>query len=85
MVARHDHDPVVVDVEGAAQGAEKLMRQLVFGGGGTVGDIAGNQYQFGPGSVLAGGESAVLVMVEAVTRLIPGVVAGGESVEDPGG
>ena len=31
--------------------------------------------------VLAGGESAVLVMVEAVTRLIPGVVGNSESVE----
>ena len=31
--------------------------------------------------VLAGGESAVLVMVEAVTRLIPGVVGNAESVE----
>ncbi|MBB3085803.1 tRNA (guanosine(37)-N1)-methyltransferase TrmD [Geodermatophilus sabuli] len=31
--------------------------------------------------VLAGGESAVLVMVEAVTRLIPGVVGNRESVE----
>ena len=31
--------------------------------------------------VLAGGESAVLVMVEAVTRLIPGVVGNTDSVE----
>jgi tRNA (guanine37-N1)-methyltransferase len=31
--------------------------------------------------VLAGGESAVLVMVEAVARLIPGVVGNAESVE----
>jgi tRNA (guanine37-N1)-methyltransferase len=31
--------------------------------------------------VLAGGESATLVMVEAVTRLIPGVVGNAESVE----
>jgi tRNA (guanine37-N1)-methyltransferase len=31
--------------------------------------------------VLAGGESAVLVMVEAVTRLVPGVVGNAESVE----
>ncbi|SFO37225.1 tRNA (guanine37-N1)-methyltransferase [Geodermatophilus obscurus] len=31
--------------------------------------------------VLAGGESAVLVMVEAVTRLVPGVVGNRESVE----
>jgi tRNA (guanine37-N1)-methyltransferase len=31
--------------------------------------------------VLAGGESAVLVMVEAVTRLVPGVVGNTESVE----
>src|SRR3954451_7695592 len=31
--------------------------------------------------VLAGGESAVLVMVEAVTRLLPGVVGTRESVE----
>jgi tRNA (guanine37-N1)-methyltransferase len=31
--------------------------------------------------VLAGGESAVLVMVEAVTRLLPGVVGNRESVE----
>jgi tRNA (guanine37-N1)-methyltransferase len=31
--------------------------------------------------VLAGGESAVLVMVEAVTRLLPGVVGNAESVE----
>ena len=30
--------------------------------------------------VLAGGESAVLVMVEAVTRLLPGVVGNAESV-----
>jgi tRNA (guanine37-N1)-methyltransferase len=31
--------------------------------------------------VLAGGESAVLVLVEAVTRLLPGVVGNRESVE----
>ena len=31
--------------------------------------------------MLAGGESAVLVMVEAVTRLLPGVVGNAESVE----
>ena len=31
--------------------------------------------------VLAGGEAAVLVMVEAVTRLLPGVVGNAESVE----
>jgi tRNA (guanine37-N1)-methyltransferase len=31
--------------------------------------------------VLAGGESAALVMIEAVTRLIPGVVGNRESVE----
>src|SRR5688572_21516418 len=31
--------------------------------------------------VLAGGESAVLVMIEAVTRLLPGVVGNRESVE----
>jgi tRNA (guanine37-N1)-methyltransferase len=31
--------------------------------------------------VLAGGESAVLVMVEAVTRLLPGVVGNREPVE----
>jgi tRNA (guanine37-N1)-methyltransferase len=31
--------------------------------------------------VLAGGESAVLVMVEAVTRLLPGVVGNSESVQ----
>src|SRR5919206_276207 len=31
--------------------------------------------------VLAGGESATLVMVEAVTRLLPGVVGNAESVE----
>jgi tRNA (guanine37-N1)-methyltransferase len=31
--------------------------------------------------VLAGGESAVLVMVEAATRLLPGVVGNRESVE----
>jgi len=32
--------------------------------------------------VLAGGEVAVLVIVEAVTRLLPGVVGNAESVED---
>ncbi len=32
--------------------------------------------------VLAGGESAVLVMVEAITRLLPGVVGNAESVAD---
>lgn len=32
--------------------------------------------------VLAGGEAAVLVMVEAVTRLLPGVVGNAESVAD---
>jgi tRNA (guanine37-N1)-methyltransferase len=31
--------------------------------------------------VLAGGEAAVLVMVEAVTRLLPGVVGNAESVQ----
>lgn len=32
--------------------------------------------------VLAGGEVAVLVMVEAITRLLPGVVGNSQSVED---
>ena len=32
--------------------------------------------------VLAGGEAAVLVIVEAVTRLLPGVVGNAESVTD---
>jgi tRNA (guanine37-N1)-methyltransferase len=32
--------------------------------------------------VLAGGEAAVLVIVEAVTRLIPGVVGNADSVDD---
>ena len=50
--------------------------------------VAGWAVAAGPGSevsigdyVLAGGESAVLVMVEAVTRLLPGVVGNRESVE----
>ena len=32
--------------------------------------------------VLAGGEAAVLVIVEAVTRLIPGVLGNADSVDD---
>ena len=43
--------------------------------GGPVSEVSLGDY------VLAGGESAVLVMVEAVTRLLPGVVGNRESVE----
>lgn len=43
--------------------------------GGPVSEVSIGDY------VLAGGESAVLVMVEAVTRLLPGVVGNAESVE----
>jgi len=44
-------------------------------GSGPVSEVSLGDY------VLAGGESAVLVMVEAVTRLLPGVVGNRESVE----
>jgi tRNA (guanine37-N1)-methyltransferase len=43
--------------------------------GGPVSEVSIGDY------VLAGGESAVLVMVETVTRLLPGVVGNRESVE----
>ena len=45
-------------------------------GSGPVSEVSIGDY------VLAGGESAVLVMVEAVTRLLPGVVGNRESVTD---
>jgi tRNA (guanine37-N1)-methyltransferase len=45
-------------------------------GSGPVSEVSIGDY------VLAGGESAVLVMVEAVSRLIPGVVGNAASVED---
>ena len=50
--------------------------------GGRLGPGAGPVSEVSIGDyVLAGGESAVLVMVEAVTRLLPGVVGNAESVE----
>ena len=67
-------EPGLVFACGRYEGIDQRVAEWAAASG-PVSEVSLGDY------VLAGGESAVLVMVEAVTRLIPGVVGNAESVE----
>jgi tRNA (guanine37-N1)-methyltransferase len=67
-------EPGLVFACGRYEGIDQRVADWARGTG-PVSEVSLGDY------VLAGGESAVLVMVEAVTRLLPGVVGNAESVE----
>jgi tRNA (guanine37-N1)-methyltransferase len=67
-------EPGLVFACGRYEGIDQRVADWAAGAG-PVSEVSLGDY------VLAGGESAVLVMVEAVTRLLPGVVGNRESVE----
>jgi tRNA (guanine37-N1)-methyltransferase len=67
-------EPGLVFACGRYEGIDQRVADWARAGG-PVSEVSLGDY------VLAGGESAVLVMVEAVTRLLPGVVGNAESVE----
>jgi tRNA (guanine37-N1)-methyltransferase len=68
-------EPGLVFACGRYEGIDQRVADWAAGSG-PVSEVSIGDY------VLAGGESAVLVMVEAVSRLIPGVVGNAASVED---
>jgi tRNA (guanine37-N1)-methyltransferase len=74
MAARWAAEPGLVFACGRYEGIDQRVADWAVEGG-PVSEVSIGDY------VLAGGESAVLVMVEAVTRLLPGVVGNRESVE----
>ncbi len=74
MAAQWAAEPGLVFACGRYEGIDQRVADWAAGAG-PVSEVSIGDY------VLAGGESAVLVMVEAVTRLLPGVVGNRESVE----
>ncbi|MCU1615712.1 MAG: trmD [Frankiales bacterium] len=74
MAAEWAAEPQLVFACGRYEGIDQRVADWARGSG-PVSEVSLGDY------VLAGGESAVLVMVEAVTRLLPGVVGNRESVE----
>ena len=74
VAARWATEPGLVFACGRYEGIDQRVADWA-GDAGPVSEVSIGDY------VLAGGESAVLVMVEAVTRLLPGVVGNQESVE----
>jgi tRNA (guanine37-N1)-methyltransferase len=74
MAAQWATEPGLVFACGRYEGIDQRVADWA-GDTGPVSEVSIGDY------VLAGGESAVLVMVEAVTRLLPGVVGNRESVE----
>jgi len=72
--ARWAAEPALVFACGRYEGIDQRVADWARESG-PVSEVSLGDY------VLAGGESAVLVMVEAVTRLLPGVVGNRESVE----
>ncbi|MGZ4506386.1 MAG: tRNA (guanosine(37)-N1)-methyltransferase TrmD [Blastococcus sp.] len=74
MAAQWATEPGLVFACGRYEGIDQRVADWAAGTG-PVSEVSIGDY------VLAGGESAVLVMVEAVTRLLPGVVGNRESVE----
>ncbi len=74
VAARWAAEPGLVFACGRYEGIDQRVAEWAAQEG-PVSEVSIGDY------VLAGGESAVLVMVEAVTRLIPGVVGNRESVE----
>jgi tRNA (guanine37-N1)-methyltransferase len=74
LAAQWAAEPGLVFACGRYEGIDQRVADWAADGG-PVSEVSIGDY------VLAGGESAVLVMVEAVTRLLPGVVGNSESVE----
>src|SRR5881409_3701393 len=74
MAAQWAEEPGLVFACGRYEGIDQRVADWAAEAG-PVSEVSLGDY------VLAGGESAVLVMVEAVTRLLPGVVGNRESVE----
>ena len=74
MAAQWATEPGLVFACGRYEGIDQRVADWAAEAG-PVSEVSLGDY------VLAGGESAVLVMVEAVTRLLPGVVGNRESVE----
>jgi tRNA (guanine37-N1)-methyltransferase len=74
MAAQWAAEPGLVFACGRYEGIDQRVADWAADSG-PVSEVSIGDY------VLAGGESAVLVMVEAVTRLLPGVVGNRESVE----
>jgi len=74
MAASWAAEPGLVFACGRYEGIDQRVADWAADAG-PVSEVSIGDY------VLAGGESAVLVMVEAVTRLLPGVVGNRESVE----
>ncbi|MGZ4658186.1 MAG: tRNA (guanosine(37)-N1)-methyltransferase TrmD [Blastococcus sp.] len=74
MAAQWATEPGLVFACGRYEGIDQRVADWAAGTG-PVSEVSIGDY------VLAGGESAVLVMIEAVTRLLPGVVGNRESVE----
>jgi tRNA (guanine37-N1)-methyltransferase len=74
MAAQWAGEPGLVFACGRYEGIDQRVADWARESG-PVSEVSLGDY------VLAGGESAVLVMVEAVTRLLPGVVGNRESVE----
>jgi tRNA (guanine37-N1)-methyltransferase len=74
VAARWAAEPGLVFACGRYEGIDQRVAEWAAQDG-PVSEVSIGDY------VLAGGESAALVMVEAVTRLIPGVVGNRESVE----
>ena len=74
IAARWAAEPALVFACGRYEGIDQRVADWA-GEAGPVEEVSIGDY------VLAGGESAVLVMVEAVTRLLPGVVGNADSVE----
>jgi tRNA (guanine37-N1)-methyltransferase len=74
MAAQWAAEPGLVFACGRYEGIDQRVADWAADAG-PVSEVSLGDY------VLAGGESAVLVMVEAVTRLLPGVVGNRESVE----
>jgi tRNA (guanine37-N1)-methyltransferase len=73
MAAEWAAEPALVFACGRYEGIDQRVADWA-GQSGPVSEVSIGDY------VLAGGEAAVLVMVEAVTRLLPGVVGNAESV-----
>jgi tRNA (guanine37-N1)-methyltransferase len=74
LAAQWATEPALVFACGRYEGIDQRVADWAADAG-PVSEVSIGDY------VLAGGESAVLVMVEAVTRLLPGVVGNTESVE----
>src|SRR3954471_2529694 len=74
VAARWATEPGLVFACGRYEGIDQRVAEWAASSG-PVSEVSIGDY------VLAGGESATLVMVEAVTRLLPGVVGNAESVE----